>query len=83
MCWKNDPKQGELNIDYAVTSKNIVAIPVDLVFESGKVDLSFEPFLFTWNYKIPVGGDLKKWRFGQLRRYLDTFPDHKPKPIFK
>ena len=83
MCWRIDPKPRELNLDCAVEDKNFASLPICLVSECGKVNLSFEPLLFTWNYKVPNGGDLKKWSFGQLSKYLDRFPDHKPKQILK
>ena len=53
----------------------------DLTFSSQVMISEFKPLMVEWDLRMPPDSSIRKWRRAQVARYLDKFPDHKPKRI--
>ena len=54
-----------------------LTLSVDL-FQS---EIKLKPLLVEWDTRIPPHVSVHRWRRVQLQRYIDEFPDHKPKQV--
>ena len=41
----------------------------------------YQPLMLEWDWQMPPNCTVHNWRRVQLARYLDEFPDHKPKRV--
>ena len=49
--------------------------------EVGLNNIKVEPLILKWKMKMPLTAGIHKWRYLQLSRYLDIYPNHKPQKI--
>ena len=64
-----------------VLCANIKPFSQNLSIDKLVTSVMFEPLLITWDSRIPRSIDVHAWRRIQLKRYLEVFPEHKPKKI--
>ena len=43
--------------------------------------MEFKPLPLEWDMRMPPDTSVHRWRRVQLARYLDEFPDHRPKQV--
>ena len=43
----------------------------------------YMPLVIKWDMRMPEEQDIHKWRRLQLTRYLDEYPEHKPKQVLE
>ena len=45
--------------------------------------INIEPVLVEWNIKRPYNADVDVWRKDQVKRYVELFPNNKPKAVLE
>ena len=68
------------------TSTSVSRSPINLnkiTLESGVAVIEYQPLVVEWDTNMPPNENVHVWRRWQIKKYIEAFPEHKPRHILQ